>query len=128
MKFKITKHFKLDFLGDEWKETYLDFSPLTLNDVKTKLPMISKLNQEDSSQIEEGVNAVSELLIEKFVSGKAIGEEGKLIEVKKQDLIEFPLDVFVRAFSFLSQTEEMTSLTPSEAFLKQKTPSETPKV
>jgi hypothetical protein len=44
-----------------------------------------------------------ELLKDKFLSGQAIDETGKMVEVKAEDLVNLPVEVITKAISFLSQ-------------------------
>lgn len=110
MKFKIVKRFSLAYLGDEWKDCYLNLKPFSVQDVKTKLPQIAKL-QEDSTNVEEGVDMLIELLSEKFIDGKVVDESGTVVDMPKEAIADLPVEVIGRAFSFLSSKEEMTSLT-----------------
>lgn len=111
MKFKIVKHFPLDFLGEDWKECFIDLKPLTIADVKGKLPTIAKLQEKDSD-VGAGVDLLLELLDDKFISGKVINEEGNLVDLPKEALGDLPVEVIGRAFSFLSSGEALNSKTP----------------
>lgn len=113
MKFKITKHFSLEFLGEEWKECFIDFRPFTVADVKEKLPEIAKLD-DGSEHIAEGADALVGLLDAKFIKGKVINEEGQAVDLTKEDLKDLPLEVLGRAFSFLSQAGMTNSSMPSD--------------
>lgn len=113
MKFKVvTKRLTLDFLGKDWKDTFIEFNPFTISDVKNKFPIIAKL-QEKGANLSEGIDIMISLLTDKFVTGKAIDEKGELTDLKKEDLNDLPVEVIGRAFSFLSQSETMLSSIPS---------------
>lgn len=112
MKFKIVKHFSLSFLGDEWKDAYIDFKPFSITDVKEKLPQIAKLQEKDAD-FGQGMDTLLNLLGEKFISGKGINEEGVLVDISKEDLKDLPIDVVGGAFSFLSDSEMKNSTKPS---------------
>ena len=108
MKFKIIKRFSLEFLGEEWVECYINLKPLSIADVKSKLPVIAKL-QEDGSDIAAGVDLLLELLTDKFIDGKVVNSEGVVSDLLKEDLPELPVEVIGRAFSFLSSKESQNS-------------------
>lgn len=112
MKFKIVKHFKLDFLGDDWKDCYLDLKPLSIEDVKGRLPEIAKL-QADDADVGAGVDLLIQLITEKFITGKVVNEEGTVVDLPVEALKDLPVEVIGRAFSFLSSSESMNTTTPS---------------
>ena len=107
MKFKIVKHFSLDFLGEEWKEAFIDFRPLTIADVKERLPQIAKLQDKDADY-GPAADVLVELLRDKFIAGKAVTETG-VVDLKLEDIPDLPIEVIGRAFSFLSQSNLPTS-------------------
>lgn len=110
MKFKIVKKFPLDFLGDEWKECFINLKPLSIQDVKGKLPTIAKLQEKDAD-VGAGVDLLLELLTDKFISGKVIDETGAVVDLPKEALGDLPVEVIGRAFSFLSSSEALNSST-----------------
>jgi hypothetical protein len=104
MKFKIVKHFSLAYLGTDWKDCYLDLKPLSISDVKGKLPEISKLQAKDAD-VGKGVDLLLELLSDKFIGGKVVDDTGKIVELPKEALGDLPVEVIGRAFSFLSSAD-----------------------
>lgn len=115
MGFKIVKHFKLDFLGEEWKDAYLKLRPFTVQDIKVKLPKIAEMSNIDSKELKESersaitdtsMEVLVEMIQDKFVSGKGVDDDGTLVDITKETLLELPLEVITTAFSFLSNGEE----------------------
>ena len=111
MKFKIIKHFPLDFLGADWKDCYIDLKPLSIADVKGKLPEIAKLQEKDAD-VGSGIDLLLELLTDKFIGGKVIDETGAIVDLPAEALKDLPVEVIGRAFSFLSSSEALTTSTP----------------
>ncbi len=101
-KFKVVKKLPLDFLGEDWKEAYINFQVLTIADIKNKFPNLIKIDQNDPKSILNGMDLIIEILETNFVSGK--GFDGtKLIDLKKEDIKELPNDLIKRGLDFLSQ-------------------------
>lgn len=111
-KFKIVKRFSLDFVGEEWKDAYIDFQSLTVLDVRNKFPSLSRLDEKDQDNIVKGIDSVVEILKDKFLEGKGIDIEGKLVELTPDDLEALPMEVLSRALGFLSQVTTPNSPLP----------------
>lgn len=109
MKFKIVKRFSLDFLGEEWKEAYIDFDALTISDVKQKFPALATMESKTKEELLAGVDAILDILKAKFVGGKAIDDKGKLEDLQATDLEALPIEVLSKALAFLSQSATATS-------------------
>lgn len=101
-KFVVRKTFSLSFVADEWKEAYLIFNAFSVQDIKERLSKLSTVNQEDNSQVTKGLDLMVTILEDKFVEGKA-PTEGGLVDVKKEDIKDMPVEVIAKAVSFLSQ-------------------------
>lgn len=103
-QFKIVRKFELSFLGDEWKETYINFSALTISDIREKFPAISTLSEGKQVDVAKGMDLLLDVLKSKFLSGKGINSEGKMVDLTVEDLEALPVDVLSKAFGFLSQS------------------------
>jgi hypothetical protein len=112
-KFGIVKRFSLDFLGEGWKDAYINFSPLTIVDIKTKFPSLLKLSAENKDDVIKGVDSVLIMMKEKFVDGKAVESSGGLVDLTVDDLEQLPVEVLSRALSFLSQGATPSIQAPS---------------
>jgi hypothetical protein len=111
--FKLIKHLSLDFIGEEWKDAYIDFRGLTVNDVKTKFPMMTQLSQGNQEEMAKGIDIVLGLLKDKFIGGKGVDEKtGQLIDLTVEDLEALPVEVLTKAIGFLSQSTTPNSKTP----------------
>lgn len=102
-KFKVIKRLSLKFLGKEWEKAYIDFQPVTIGDIKNKFPEFSAIDEKDQKATVESLGKVLDFLQSKFISGKAVLENGSLADLKKEELEELPAEVLSRALSFLSQ-------------------------
>jgi hypothetical protein len=91
-KFDISLKLSLAFLGDEWGECYIKFSPITIREAKV-------LKDIDTSK-QNSVDFALELLREKFLDGKGISE-GKLIDLSKDDFEELPIAVVNEAVTLM---------------------------
>ena len=103
MSFKVVKRLSLGFFGEDWKDAYIDFQALTVKDIKEKFPEFTKVDEKDEKAALRGIDTVLKLLQEKFISGKGISEEGRLVDLKSEDLENLPAEIISRALSFLSQ-------------------------
>ena len=104
-KFAVVKHFDLGFVNAEWKEkgAYLEFEAFSVSDIKNKLTKLAQLDNENQDEIADGLDQMVKLLEDKFISGKAVDTTKKLVDVTKDDLVDFPIEVVSKAVSFLSQ-------------------------
>ncbi len=102
-KFNIVRQFSLNFINDEWKDAYINFSALTVGDVKEKFPNLSKLDEKSQADPMIGLNSILDLLKSKFVSGKGVSEKKELVDLTVDDLEALPVEVLSKALSFLSQ-------------------------
>ena len=98
-----TRKFALDFLGEKWKECFLEFRPF----VYSELSKIAELGVEidDPIQSINSTKAIVDLLKQKFVAGYAINETGK-VEVKRESIDDFPVEIIKKAILFLSGADE----------------------
>ena len=89
MKIVIKKQVSLEFLGEQYKDSYLIFRTMPLREYEELLPRIDALGDENI----ESVKLIKEVLENHFIEGKFEGED-----VKKEDLPEFDLDTLTRCF------------------------------
>lgn len=102
-KFKTLKKFPLDFLGEDWKEAYINFERVTIKDVQEVFPQFGQVDGEDEKKVLAGIKNIVKFLEGKFVNGKAVVEDGKLVDLDVKDLGDLPAEVLSRALDFLSQ-------------------------
>lgn len=111
-RLKIKKHFSFAFLGDEWKDGYMNFEAFSANDIGSQagLTNIDPKNP-DPKAVQEGFNSMIERLKTRFIDGKMPTEEGTLEDITKEELGTLPIDIIQEAISFLSQSQAPTSPT-----------------
>jgi hypothetical protein len=102
-KFLVKKKLMLEFVGDEWKDCYMEFTPFTAVEVKEKFPELLAMQTGDPKVVLEGMDTIISVLSSKFVSGKGIDENGKEVAITKKDIPYLPIEVLGRSLSFLSQ-------------------------
>jgi len=92
MKFDITKKIDLSYLGDEWKECYLEFDLPSYGDLKEMTT-----EGTDAEKVEKGLETIVGL----FKGGYAISG-GKKVEVTKEDLKDIPIEILTKCFKVIS--------------------------
>jgi len=100
--FLLVKRFELGFLGEKWKDAYLEFNAFTVKDVRDKLPKLTKIDETKSKSVSGGMQVMLELLEEKFIDGKAVDKDGNTVKVKAGDLVDLPIEIISKAVGFLS--------------------------
>lgn len=94
-KFKIIKKIDLSFLGEGWKDCYLEFSAITFGEARRYVNFNFKGNTN------KALDEVLILLEGNFIGGKAVDETGKVVEVKKEELKNFPVEIIVKVVNVL---------------------------
>ena len=112
--FKVVKKLSLSFFGKEWKEAYINYQAFTVRDIRDKFPQFTKMDTKNQDEVLGSINHILGLLKDKFISGKGINDEGKLVDLTKDDLEELPSEVLSRSLSFLSQGVTAPSSEPSK--------------
>ena len=95
MKIDITKKVDLGYLGEGWKECYLEFRMPSYKDIQDMPTDVDKGDTKDS--LNKGFGMLEGL----FVSGEAISDGAKT-QVKAEDLRDFPLEVITNCSKTLS--------------------------
>ena len=98
-KFKVVKRLSLNFLGEGWKDAYINFQVLTIADVKNKFPSLTEIDPDDPTTVIKGMDTILGVLRDKFVDGK--GPDSKDLTAK--DIEDLPAEVMKRSFDFLAQ-------------------------
>lgn len=92
-KFVVVKNVDLSFLGEEWNGCFLKVSGLTLGEVE-------KLSEMGEDNTKAGRYMVS-LVSDKFLEGKGF-DGGKIVDIKKEDVKDLPLEVVSAIFEKLT--------------------------
>lgn len=91
-KIVIKKRVGLDFLGEEYKDSYLEFKSLSLAEYQKLL--------DELKDIEEGSQSLSKILSileDQFIVGKFQGED-----VSKEDLKQFDIETMTKCFELFT--------------------------
>ena len=98
-KFAIKKKLELEQYG---KGSYLVFSLLTFKEIKELAGLNISADTTDPDEIGKALDKVTNVLQSKFIEGKLPDIKGELIEVKKEDLGDLPIEILGDAMGFLS--------------------------
>lgn len=93
MKFDIQKRVDLSYLGDEWKECYLEFAMPSYHDIKE----FAEKGKDNAEIVEKGLERLTEL----FKGGFAISD-GKKVEVKRENINDLPMEVVTKSLQAIS--------------------------
>lgn len=108
----IKKRITLEFLGEEYKDGYLVFRPITVGSEYDEISKeINKLkdNKEGSGMIKY----IRDCVIERFLEGKFPNSKGELEDVEQADLGKLDFDTIAVVFRRLSgQESDPKSLQP----------------
>jgi hypothetical protein len=96
-KFRVSKRVDLSFLGEGWKECFIEFNAPSYGEIKKILP-----------EVEEGATAKNaeigmEILEKLFLTGKGFDGKQK-IEMTKDDLEELPIQVITKCLEAMQET------------------------
>ena len=98
-KIVIKKRIGLDFLGDEYKDSYLVFKSIPMREYKEFIEA-AKGKDEDKA-----VDFISEKISELFIEGKFF--DGKeLIDLDKEDLLDLDIATTVQVFKILTGQDQ----------------------
>ncbi len=83
----------LDFVGPDWSDAYVDLRYLTWADTK-------RIREGSAAQTDEdkAVEALLTTLSDVFVSGKAVADDGQLIDITAADLASLDMDTLGRLY------------------------------
>lgn len=97
MAIQIKKRISLDFLGDEYKEAYLEFNSVAMRDYETLI----KQSRDLEDKPEQSLKFIQSFLLERFMGGK-FPENDKLRDIQKEELLDFDAEVFLKSFQSLT--------------------------
>lgn len=101
-KFLIKKKISLDFLGDEYKECYIEFSSMPIAEYKEFVKKGEAVRKANENM--RAVDLMTDKIKEHFLGGKLIGEEG-LFDMAKEDIDQFDINVILKVFSYMTGEE-----------------------
>ena len=106
MKLDIVTHVSLDFLGEKWKDCFIDFSYITADELKDFAKAQSKMQTDQEKTVEEASERSYILLENKFISGKVLSG-GQVVEVKKEDIRSFPMSIIAKSIGSLMNVDDI---------------------
>ena len=101
------------FLGEAWKDGYINFETFTAKDISDNINTQVDPNNPDAVAVKQGYDAMLAKLEAHFIDGKFPTDDGKLEDIKKGELGELPVDIIQEAITFLSQSQSQTLPKPS---------------
>lgn len=101
-KFKAIKRLDLSFVGEDWKECYINYNALTSKDMD-EFVTLGNTQADDPKLVEQRISKIRSILKNHFISGKAVGEDGSLVDITLEDFDnDLPLEILDQSVSFLS--------------------------
>lgn len=116
----IRRKITLEFLGDQYKDAYLEFQAIPVKDV---VEIQAKMPGEDADKA-TAIPVMLEVLQKYFLKGKFPGADGNLEDVTKEDLGNLDVEAAIHCFQGLSGVDSnlengspssSTPLTPKES-------------
>lgn len=96
MVLQIRKRVSLDFLGEEYKDSYLIFKAIPIKDYEELQTKIESIDEKKS------ISFIQETLKKYFINGKAANESGELEDVTAEDLGELDQEAVINCFETLT--------------------------
>lgn len=95
---KIKKRVGLAFLGEEYADSYLVFNAVTMSELEKIQEQAAAIQERQDPK--ENLDFFKSVVNPRFIEGK-IAQDGKLVDVTKDDLLDLPLEVFIDIFQEL---------------------------
>lgn len=93
LKFK--KKVTLEFLGDEYKDSYIELESMPMDKLEE---LLNEAKDTDKSQDRgEALSFMRKAITERFVGGSVV-QDGKMVDVSPEDVKSLPAEVFIEAF------------------------------
>ena len=97
---RIKKRVTLEFLGDEYNDSYLEFYALPIKEYKSLVEQIEAIGEDNQKATE----AVIETLKKNFVAGK-ISVDGKLEDVDAEDIESLDIETILKSYQRYTGTD-----------------------
>lgn len=92
---KIKKRVSLAFLGEDYKDSYLEVYSITIDELKKLIEKITVMQEQEKTG--EALDFMVERVKAQFAGG-SIWQDGKMVDVKEEDLGSLPSEVYIEAF------------------------------
>jgi len=96
-KIEIKKKIQLDFLGEDYKEAYLEFRAIPLKEYEVYTKQLQ--NEKDDSVA--GLMVI-DILDKQFMGGEFPDEKGEMFKVEKDQLKDFDIETAIKVFQALT--------------------------
>jgi len=100
-KIVIKKRISLDFLGEDYKEAYLEFKAIPMSKYQDYIER-SEVNKDAKTAIPFIIDTLKDL----FISGKFPDEKGELFDLTKEDIGELDIEATIRPFKILTGQDQ----------------------
>jgi hypothetical protein len=97
----IKRKISLDFIGADYKDCYLEFKTIPMKDYEKYVELAGENKDE-----KKAVGFITSTLQDLFISGKFIGEDDELFDVKKEELGDFDMNVMITVFKTLTGQDQ----------------------
>lgn len=97
----IKRKIPLDFIGEDYKDCYLEFKTIPMKDYEKYVEQASENKDE-----KKAVGFITSTLQDLFVSGKFIDESNETFDVKKEELGDFDMNVMITVFKSLTGQDQ----------------------
>lgn len=101
-KIVIKKKISLDFLGEDYKDGYLEFKSIPLKDFEQYTSKAKELEGDEKASSE----MIISILKNNFIGGKFPDEDGKLFDVEKEQLLDFDIATAIKVFTILTGQDQ----------------------
>lgn len=101
----------LAFMGEEWKDAYVDLRYLTWADTKNIRERASQAEQSDDAIIGQMIETVSGFI----AGGKVLNPDGELIDLASEMVVSFDLDAIQVLYQRLMGVPDPNASSPSTA-------------
>lgn len=97
MDFKIYKRVKLDFLGERYKDSYIDVEVIAMDERDKVLAELEALGNDESKSFEY----VKNLIVTRLGGGSLKDGDNDAVAVTRENMLRFPAEVFIKALAQL---------------------------
>ena len=97
----IKKRIALDFIGEDYKDCYLEFKTIPMKDYEKYVAMANE-NKDES----KAVGFITGTLQDLFISGQFIDDNNELFDIKKDELGDFDMNVMITVFKTLTGQDQ----------------------
>ncbi len=93
---QIVKKVSLEFLGDRYEKSFINIRSISMNEREEIIKQLDKIKTEQKS-----TDFVKDTILDRFVDGEFVDGEKPAVSLLKEDLMDFPAEVFLEAMQQL---------------------------